>query len=167
MFYVVTLSQFLRWLDLVCNAFCSHEPYDRVTHIKSYTQNNRLFLTAINCSLHTVSSFALGKSAAWMTPGLSQPPTPSIFKLVCLEVIAVLYYNNRGGDFHACDLHHFTNICLSFIKVIVLAPISAWFSTTAKYLSSGSFMDLCVPCYCDVYCVYCVPCGRAREDVIQ
>jgi len=40
--------------------------------------------------------------------------------------------------------------CLDFIKIIVLAPSSVYLSTTATYLSSCSFMYLCVPCYCHV-----------------
>ena len=39
-------------------------------------------------------------------------------------------------------------LCLRFIKVIVLAPSSVRFSTTAIYLFSCSLMYLCVPCYC-------------------
>jgi len=40
-----------------------------------------------------------------MTPGYSLPLTPPWnFKLVYLEVIAVLYYNNHDGAIHACDL---------------------------------------------------------------
>jgi len=37
---------------------------------------------------------------------------------------------------------------LCFIKVIVLAPSSVWFSTTATYLSTCFFTYFCVPCYC-------------------
>jgi len=53
-----------RWLDLVCNAFCFHKPHNRISHIKPYTQSNRLLLTDINCSLYIISSFVLGRSAA-------------------------------------------------------------------------------------------------------
>jgi len=40
-----------------------------------------------------------------MTPGPSQPPTPSsILKSVYFEVIAGLHYNNHDGVIHACVL---------------------------------------------------------------
>jgi len=64
-----------------------------------------------------------------------------------LEVIAVLYYKNHDGAIRACDLYYNHIYIYMFIKVIVLAPLSVWFSTTT-YLSSCSFLYLCVPCYC-------------------
>ena len=61
----------------------------------------------------------------------------------------------------ASSMHeHFAStkcLRLYFIKVIVLAPSSVCFSSTAIYLSLCSFVHLCVPCYCHAYAqVYCV-----------
>lgn len=42
---------------------------------------------------------------------------------------------------------HITYLCLSFIKLIVLLQSRVCFSISATYLSSCSFLDLCVPCY--------------------
>jgi len=67
-----------------------------------------------------------------MTPGSSQPPTPPyLFKLVVLEVVAALYYNNRDGAIMRVPFTIITYICWSFIKLIGLAPSSVCFSTTA------------------------------------
>jgi len=41
-----------------------------------------------------------------MTPGLSQPPTPSsIEKSVHFDVITGLHYNNHDGVIHACVVY--------------------------------------------------------------
>ena len=62
-----------------------------MTHITFYTQNKRLLLTIIHCSLYKISSFALRRSAASLTLGPSQPPLPHAFyKSMYLEDIAVL-----------------------------------------------------------------------------
>jgi len=69
-----------------------------------------------------------------MTPGSSQPPTsPCIYKSVYLEVIVALYYNNRGGVIHACDLWIITHIdaCVSS-KANVLEPSRVQFSTAFR-----------------------------------
>jgi len=41
-------------------------------------------------------------------------------------------------------------LCLCFIKVNVLTPSSVYVSTAATYISSYSFMYLCVPCHGNV-----------------
>jgi len=76
---------FFSWLVLVCNAFYFNSAYNCIAHITFYTQSKRLLLTIIHCSLYTRSNFVLGRSAAWMAPGPSQPPTPS-----CILYIDVL-----------------------------------------------------------------------------
>ena len=58
-------------------------------------------------------------------------------------------------------------ICLCFIKVIVLAPTSVCFSTTAIYLSSCSFMSLCVPFYCHAcLCLLHCMCEGRRYTIL-
>jgi len=64
-------------LTFACNAFYFNKPCNRFAYITFYTQRKRLLLTIINCSLDTISSFVLGRSAAQTTPGPSQTPTPS------------------------------------------------------------------------------------------
>ena len=59
-----------------------------------------------------------------------------------MEVNAALHYNNRDGVIHACTYY------ACFIKVNVLAPSSAYSSTTVTYAFSCSVcLYLCVPCY--------------------
>jgi len=41
---------------------------------------------------------------------------------------------------------HFMHV---FIKVVVSAPSSVYFSTTSTYVSSSLFMYSCVPYHCD------------------
>jgi len=64
MFNLTTLNHFLMvaWPYLLCIYF--NLPYNRITHITFYTQSKRLLLAIIHCSHYTMSSFALGKSAA-------------------------------------------------------------------------------------------------------
>jgi len=62
-------------LTSACNAFYFNEPYNHFAYITFYTQRKIVLL--IHCPLYTTSSFALGWSAAHMTSGPSQPPTPS------------------------------------------------------------------------------------------
>jgi len=84
-----------------------------------------------------------------MTPGLSQPPTShALCKSVGLGVIAALYFTTMMAPSMRVTFTGTTDICLCFIKAIDLAPSSVCYSTSATYLSSCSFMYLCVPCYC-------------------
>jgi len=73
-----------------------------IAHIKLYTQSNILLRAVINCSLSTISSFVLGGSAAQITPGPSQPPTPPyLYKTVDLELTALCNsakHYGRGGQ---------------------------------------------------------------------
>ena len=70
---------------------CLQTHFTSIYHITAlhiitfYTQSKRLLLTIIHCSLYTESSFVHGRSAAQMTLGPSQPPTPS-----CILYIDVL-----------------------------------------------------------------------------
>jgi len=60
------------------------------------------FTYLMKYSLYTVSSFALRRSVAQITPGLrSLPLLHAFYKSVYLELIVVLYHNNRVGFIHA------------------------------------------------------------------
>jgi len=74
-----------------------------------------------------------------MILGPSQPPTPRAFyKSMYLEVIAVLHYNNHDNVVHACvSKACVSSKCISAIKRIL--------SITTMYVSSSSFMCLCIP----------------------
>jgi len=63
-----------------------------------------------------------------------------------LEVIAVLHYSSHDGVITpfmrvSCKFVFHQSKCISAIQRI--------HSTTATYISSSSFMYLCIPCYCD------------------
>jgi len=64
MFKLTTLNHFLLVLGLACNIFYFNLPYNRITYITFYTQSKRLSLTITHCSLYSLSSFTLGRSAA-------------------------------------------------------------------------------------------------------
>ena len=55
---------FFWWLVLACNAFYISWPYNCIAHIAFYTQSKILLLIIMHCSLYTISSFVLGRSAA-------------------------------------------------------------------------------------------------------
>jgi len=116
---------FFWWNDIVCNAFCFHKPYNRVAHIKPYTQSNILLRTAINCSLYTTSSFAQGGPQT-NYPGLWQPPTPMHFLNRSTGGHRSDIFNNRDDLIYACTFH-------ACFKVITLAPSRVCFSITTTY----------------------------------
>ena len=62
-----------------------------------------------------------------------------------LEVIAVLHYNNHDGDIHACVL----KACISSKHSKGISAIKRIPYTTAMYISSSSFVYLCISLYCD------------------
>jgi len=62
-----------------------------------------------------------------------------------LEVITVLHYNNHDGVIHACVLL----ACISSKYSKYISAIKRILSTTAMYISSSSFMHLCISLYCD------------------
>jgi len=66
MFNVTNLKRFLLVASIVlaCNTIYFNLPYNRFAHVTFYIQNKRLLLTIIHCSLYTISSFVLGRSAA-------------------------------------------------------------------------------------------------------
>ena len=89
--------------------------------------SNRLLVTAISCSLYTVRSFVLRGASHFPMHFINE----SAWKSSQHYIITSTSY-----------------LCFYFIKVMALAPSSVCYSTTATYLSSCSFMYLCVPYYC-------------------
>ena len=140
-------------------SFCFHKLYDRINHIahiKPFTQSNRHLLADITCFLYTICSFALGRSATLMTLLFRSLPPPMLFINRCTwrssqhYILTTVVTSSMRVTFASI-----TYVCLCFLEVIVLAPSSVCFSTTATYLPSCSFIYLYVLCYCYVFCVAC------------
>ena len=114
-----------------------------------YTQSKRLLLTIVHCSLYTVSRSSLGGLHPKWPPGalvLRHLQLPHAFYTsMYLEVIAVLHCNNHDGNIHTCGL----KVCISSKYSKCISAIKRILYTTAMYISSSSFMYLCISLYCD------------------
>ena len=143
------LTIFFWWLVLACNAFYFNKPYNCIAHITFYTQRKRLLLTIMHCSLYTTNSFVLGRSALlqpkWSLVLRCLPLPHALYTSMYLQVVAVLHYNNHDSAIHTCVL----KACVSSKCSKCISAIKRVLSSTVMYISSSSFMYLCIACYCD------------------
>jgi len=146
MFNLTTLNYFLlvAWpcLQYILLQFIVKQHY----HFTFYTQSKRLLPTIIHCSLYKISSFALGRSAALVLDPWSFSASHSLIDFInrCTWKSSQYYITiSMMTSFMRASqkLAFHQSKCTSATKCIL--------STTATYLSSCSFMYLCIPCYCD------------------
>ena len=70
----------------------------------------------------------------------SLPLLHAFYTSMYLEVIAVLHYNNHDGDIHVCVI----KACISSKCSKCINAIKRILYTTAMYISSSSFVYLCI-----------------------
>ena len=80
-----------------------------------------------------------------MTLGPLQPPTPSCILYIDVLGSHCLHYNNYDGDIYACVL----KACISSKYSKCISAIKRILYTTAMYISSSSFVHLCISLCCD------------------
>ena len=137
---------FFWWLVLACNAFYFNLPYNRlrILHFIPRAKDSYQLLYTVPFTLQAASSLGGLQPRLPLVPGSLQLPH-AFYTSMYLEVIAVLYYNNHDGVIHACIL----KACISSKYSKCISAMKRILYTTAMYISSSSFMYLCISLYCD------------------